>query len=85
MVTQPTKPVTVRVYFRHVTQAERYESVEMQFTAGIYTATIPGEYTNSVYPIEYYFELKRADGEAWLYPGFNTNLDNQPYFVLRKS
>lgn len=83
-VTQTGQPVVVHLHYRHVTQAERYESLEMQFAGGTYHASIPGKYTASVYPMEYYFELKHSQGEAWLYPGFNADLANQPYFVLRQ-
>lgn len=49
------------------------------------TATIPGEYTNSPYPLEYYFELHNGAGQVWLYPGFDATLANQPYFVVRQA
>jgi hypothetical protein len=74
-----------RVYYRHVTQAERYESAEMQLRDGRYRATIPGAYTDSPYPLEYYFELKQGQDAAWLYPGFTADLTNQPYFVVRRA
>jgi hypothetical protein len=47
---------TVRLYYRHVTQAERWLSMDMQARGGRYHAAIAGSYTDSVYPIEYYFE-----------------------------
>lgn len=56
----------------------------MELKDGGYRASIVGGYTNSPYPLEYYFELKRGDS-AWLYPGFKPDLANQPYFVLRKA
>ena len=56
----------------------------MEGKDGTYRTAIPGEYTNSPYPLEYYFELKQGPASAWLYPGFATNLNNQPYFVLRR-
>ena len=34
-----------------------------------YSAAIPGDYTNSVYPLQYYFVLQRGADAAWLYPG----------------
>jgi hypothetical protein len=51
----------------------------------VYTAEIPASYTNSEYPLEYYFELRENPESACLFPGFNENLDNQPYFVIRES
>jgi hypothetical protein len=76
---------SVRLYYRHVNHAERYETVEMQHEGKSYRATIPAEYTNSQYPLQYYFELKEKPEKAWLYPGFTADLTNQPYFVVRKA
>lgn len=78
-------PKSVRLYYRHVNQAERYKSVEMKVVGKSYTATIPAVYTNSSYPLQYYFELKEGPESAWLYPGFNADLANQPYFVVRQA
>jgi hypothetical protein len=72
----------VRLHYRHVNQAERYESVEMQVESGIYRARIPGEYTDSPYPLQYYFEVRESGEKVWLYPGFELDLANQPYFVV---
>jgi hypothetical protein len=77
--------VLARLYYRRVTQAERYESTEMQLRDGHYRATIPADYTDSHYPLEYYFELKQGPDSAWLYPGFGVDLTNQPYFVVRRA
>ncbi len=49
----------------------------------VYRATIPGDYTDSNYPLQYYFEFKQGTDKTWLYPGFNSDLTNQPYFVMR--
>ena len=76
---------SIRLYYRHVDHAERFESAEMLLTGKSYRATIPPAYTDSVYPIQYYFELKNSPESAWLYPGFNAELTNQPYFVVRKT
>jgi hypothetical protein len=81
----PAKPVSARLYYRHVTQAERFESAEMQYSAGRYRATIPAAYTSSPYPLEYYFELRHGPESAWLYPGFRADLTGQPYFVVRSA
>lgn len=84
-VQKGSKPVSVRLFYRHVTQAERYESAEMQLRDGRYRTTIPGNYTDSQYPLEYYFELRQGPESASLYPGFNADLTNQPYFVVRRA
>ena len=54
-----------RLYYRHVNQAERWESVELRDGA----AAIPASYTDSPYPLQYYFEFHTAPDQAWLYPG----------------
>ncbi len=75
---------SVRLYYRHVNHAERFETTAMQSAGAHYRAVIPAEYTHSPYPLQYYFELKEAPERAWLYPGFASDLSNQPYFVLRR-
>jgi hypothetical protein len=76
---------SAHLYYRHVNQSERYQNVKMQSKTGKYLATIPGSYTDSEYPLQYYFELKEEKryANAWLYPGLNADLANQPYFVVR--
>jgi hypothetical protein len=81
----PRTPTSARLWYRHVNQAERWASVEMSAQNGIYGASIPAAYTDSPYPLQYYFELKDAPDKAWLYPGFNADLTNQPYFVLQRT
>ena len=78
------KLVSARMYYRHVNQAERFASAEMQARDNRYRAAIPAGYTQSLYPLQYYFELKTAPDQAWLFPGFAANLSNQPYFVVRR-
>jgi hypothetical protein len=75
---------TVRLLYRHVNQAERWRVVDANAANSAYVATIPAEYTGSEYPLEYYFELVDKRGEAWMYPGFNKSLSNQPYFTVEK-
>ena len=43
---------------------------------------IPADYTQSPYPLLYYFEVHQAAGST-IYPGFSPDLSNQPYFVVR--
>jgi hypothetical protein len=56
----------------------------MQCNNDSYSAAIPGDYTSSVYPLQYYFELGRANESAWFYPAFNSTLSNQPYYAISK-
>ncbi len=74
---------TVRLHYRRVNQAEPWLSAPMEARGGAYRAAIPGEYTRSPYPLQYYFEFREKSGGAALYPGFDEDLSNQPYFVVR--
>ena len=74
---------SVRLHYRHVNQAERWQSVFMDRKGSAYVAAIPSAYTDSPYPLQYYFELKSAPDRAWLHPGFAADLAGQPYYVIR--
>ena len=76
-------PTSVRLHYRHVNQAERWESAVMELSEGAWRVSIPAAYTDSPFPLQYYFGLK-GRGRAWLHPGFAPDLLNQPYFVLRR-
>lgn len=73
--------LSVRLVYRHVNQSERYEITEMHSDGNHFTAAIPAFYTNSKYPLQYYFELRRGS-QAWLIPGLGRQLRGQPYFVI---
>jgi hypothetical protein len=75
--------VSIHLFYRHVNQAERWNSVEMKRDQIVFESSIPEAYTNSAFPLQYYFELRRGS-EAWLYPAFNATLSNQPYYALSK-
>ncbi len=77
-------PSTVILQYRHVDQAERWQTVEMKLGQSGYKASIPAEYTSSAFPLQYYFELRQGNDAAWLYPAFNTTLSNQPYFAVSR-
>jgi hypothetical protein len=78
--------------YRHVNQVESFVSAEMTNSADGFRARIPSEYTNSAYPLQYYFELAAthqlpSDGrriDYAMYPGLGPKLTNQPYFVIRQ-
>ena len=72
----------VRMYYRHVNQAETYLSVAMQRQGSDHVAIIPAAYTDTTFPIEYFFEFSNGDGKKVLYPGFASDLTNHPYFVV---
>jgi hypothetical protein len=75
-------PDSVHLYYRHVNQGERWLSAEMQRGHDGYSEAIPGDYTNSVYPLQYYFVLQRGTESAWFFPAFNASLSNQPYYAI---
>ena len=80
-VSAPESVTTAILWYRHVNHGERWISVPMQKSDTAWRATIPASYTNSAFPLQYYFEV-RADKEATLYPLLNATLNNQPYFAL---
>jgi hypothetical protein len=82
---QQSAVAAVRLCYRRVHQAQPYQTADMLVQGHQYRATIPGEYTNTAYPLEYYFELRNEAGQAWMYPGFDATLTNQPYFVVRQT
>jgi hypothetical protein len=84
-LSHPKRTAAVLLYYRHVDQAERYETLAMEFRGQAYHAAIPAEYTRTDYPLEYYFEIKEKDQGAVLFPGFSKTLTGQPYFVVRRA
>lgn len=75
-----TAPKSVNLWYRHVNQAERWQSAPMALHGSTWRAVIPAAYTDSPYSLQYYFELRYAAG-ALLYPQLAADLSNQPYFV----
>ena len=69
------------LWYRHVNHAERWLCAPMQKTGNAHSGFIPGSYTNSPYPLQYYFELHTTDA-ATLHPPFNPTFSNQPYYVI---
>jgi hypothetical protein len=83
-------PVTVRVeeevdeapvlHYRHVNQAERWKSATMTRDGGGYAATIPGDYTDSRFHLQYFVSSRRG-GRSVLSPGLREDLSNEPYYT----
>jgi hypothetical protein len=80
----PASPSVVRLHYRHVNQAERYQAADMRRRGDAWHATIPAAYTDSAFPLQYYFEIRKGTNEASLYPGFAPDLANAPYFIVRQ-
>jgi hypothetical protein len=74
---------SARLHYRRVNQAERWHCAVMDRKGAAYVAAIPAEYTDSPYPLQYYFDLKSAPDCAWLYPGFPSDLAGPPYYIVR--
>ncbi len=70
--------------YRHVNQGERWRTVEMERAGTSFQSVIPGDYMNSPFPLQYYFEFRHGSSVSWLYPTFNKPLSNQPYFAVYK-
>jgi hypothetical protein len=95
---QSSSVASVHLCYRRVHQVQPYQTADMQMQGNHCRAAIPAEYTNTPYPLEYYFELRNGaggspthdsalgtPGQAWMYPGFDATLTNQPYFVVHPS
>jgi hypothetical protein len=82
-ISTPSSVVEAVLWYRHVNHGERWRAVAMQHSAGSQSAAIPADYTNSLYPLQYYFEL-RTDSAATLHPAFNSTWSNQPYYDVYK-
>ncbi|HEY8746260.1 MAG TPA: hypothetical protein VIU62_24480, partial [Chloroflexota bacterium] len=81
------RPASARLHYRHVNQAERFQAANMwqqaNGNATRFVSEIPGDYTQSPYPLLYYVEFQMADGTTTLSPGFDSDLANQPYLLVR--
>jgi hypothetical protein len=73
----------VRLHYRHVNQAENWQSVAMTVQGGGWRGEVPATYTASPFALQYYFEL-RSEQVAVLSPGLRGDLSNQPYYLVRQ-
>jgi hypothetical protein len=80
-----TELAGVRLHYRHVNQAERWQSVELVRTGTSFHGEIPAAYTAHRYSLQYYFEIAIGVAEATLFPPLAADLANVPYFVLRRT
>ena len=72
-----------QLFYRHVNHGERWQALALSQEGDSLRGAIPGSYTRSPYPLQYYFALTRSS-QAWMFPGFNVSLSNQPYFAVWK-
>ena len=78
------RTISARLYYRHVNQAENWKAADMEKRRASFGAVIGAEYTQSPYPLQYYFELREGRA-AWLYPGLGPKRTSQPYYVVERS
>jgi hypothetical protein len=76
---------SARLHYRRVNQADIWRSAEMAGSMGRWSAAIPAAYTDSAFPLQYYFELRAGAGAARLHPGLGKDLLQQPYYVVRST
>ncbi|TVX97559.1 hypothetical protein [Paenibacillus cremeus] len=81
-IPEAPKGLSVRLHYRHADQSKRYVVAEMSQDKTIFSACVPGNYTDSPYDLVYFFEFRDSGGDAWLVPGFNEQVSNDPYYVV---
>jgi hypothetical protein len=74
----------VTLHYRHLNQGEDYVVTEMARDGATYTASIPAAYTDLAYPLTYFFTVRDRAAGAWLVPGLDQTLANQPYHLVRQ-
>jgi hypothetical protein len=75
----------LRLRYRHVNQAEIWQMIEMERAGDDYRAVIAAAYTDSPFPLQYYFQIRNVSGDAWLRPGLERRWHGQPYFFVRQA
>ena len=80
---QSKKNIQGFLHYRHVNQSIKWEKIKLTKNNEYLSAIIPSIYTKTLFPLQYYFEFE--DKKKSLFsPGFNNNLSNQPYHVIRQ-
>jgi hypothetical protein len=75
----------LRLRYRHVNQAEIWQMIEMERAGDDFRAVIAAVYTDSPFPLQYYFQIHSDSGHAWLRPGLERRWHGQPYFFVRQA
>jgi hypothetical protein len=58
--------------------------MDMQADMKGFSVTIPAAYTDSPFPLQYYFSIRLGSGGVILRPGLETMFNGQPYYVIRQ-
>ena len=69
------------LHYRHVNQAERWQSITMKRDGGEHTASIPAAYTQSPFHLQFYVTAVGASGLV-IAPGLDADLANEPYLTV---
>jgi len=75
---------SIRLRYRRVNQGDTWQTTPMEIAGTNCRATIPADYTDSPFPLQYHFELRPVAGAPWLHPGLHSGWSPQPYFVVRQ-
>ena len=74
----------IKLHYRHVNQAERWQWVKLKQNGITYEGEIPAGYTAKRFPLQYYFEIETTPSKATLFPVLAEDLTNVPYFIVRR-
>ncbi len=75
----------IKIHYRHVNQVEEYEIATMKpASSGQWHFEIPGDFTDANFSLMYFFELIDEAGNAWILPGYDPGLANQPYIYVAR-
>ncbi|WP_263384884.1 hypothetical protein [Granulicella arctica] len=82
-----TSPVgEMRLKYRHVNQAEYYETAETTAQrGGVYHAVIPAAYASTKFAPQYYFELQHNAHQSSIFPGLGADLTGRQYFLVEQA
>ena len=76
-------PKRVILWYRHVDQAERWQSVELTRSGDAFQGEIPASYTAKRFPLQYYFEVEVGPAEATFVPRLAADFASVPYYIVR--
>ncbi|MCP5110289.1 MAG: hypothetical protein GY953_05595, partial [bacterium] len=81
-VTDPSGIRWVRLRYRHATQFEDYETLDMRMdpATGLYEARIPGEFVVPKWDLMYFLEAMDGKGNGRMYPDLETDT---PYVIVK--
>jgi hypothetical protein len=68
----------VTLHYRHVNQAERWETVTMERSGDSYLGEIPSAYTGTKYHLQFFVSYS-SGGKTKIIPGLAADLANEPY------